>query len=84
MKCSQIHTASIQDLHMDMILLKILDMGFNEMFLDHHFKYTVPTCGSGSNKTWTRVSTRRSQILIASMLVLIRMVDMCFNGMFYN
>ena len=51
MKCSQIHTASIQDLHMDMILLKILDMGFNEMFLDHHFKYTGPTCGSSSNKT---------------------------------
>ena len=35
---------------MDLVLIKLEDMIFNEMFSDPHFRYSVPTCGFGFNQ----------------------------------
>ena len=36
MGCSQIHTVGIQRLQLDLILIRLEDMGFNGMFSDPH------------------------------------------------
>ena len=35
---------------MDLVLIKLVDMGFNRMFSDPHCRYTEPIGGSGVNK----------------------------------
>ena len=34
---------------MELVLIRLVDMSFNRMFSDPHYKYTWPTYGSGFN-----------------------------------
>ena len=47
---SQIRTVGIQVLHVNLVLIRLVDMGFNEMFSYPHYRYTVPTGKSGINQ----------------------------------
>ena len=49
MKTSQILTVVIYCLQVDLILIKLMDMGYNEIFSDPHCSYILPTGGSGVN-----------------------------------
>ena len=50
MRYSQILTVGLQTLHVDLVLIRLLDMGFNGMLSDPHSRFTHPTCGSGFNQ----------------------------------
>ena len=48
--CSQIFTVIIQGLQVDLVSIRLVDMGFNRMFSDPHCCYTGPTGGFGLNQ----------------------------------
>ena len=49
MRCSQILTIDIQCLQVDLMLIRLVDMGFSGMFSDPHYRYTMPTVGPHFN-----------------------------------
>ena len=55
MGCSHILTIGTQCLQVDLVLIRLVDMGFNGMFTYPHYRYTVPTGGSGFNHTLTQI-----------------------------
>ena len=46
MGCSQILTIGIQDLEVDLLLFRLVDMRFNGMFSNPHYRYTRSRSGS--------------------------------------
>ena len=48
--CSQILTVDLQDLQVDLVLIRLVDMGFNWMFSYPHCRFTRHTGGSGFNQ----------------------------------
>ena len=50
MGCSQILTVGIHDLNVDLVLIRLMDMGFNGMFSNPHCRYTRPTYGYSFNQ----------------------------------
>ena len=46
MGCSQILTIGIQNLQVDLMLIRLVVMGFSRMFSDPHYRYKGPTGGS--------------------------------------
>ena len=36
---------------MEMVLIRLVAMGFSGVFSDPHYVYTGPTCGNGFNQT---------------------------------
>ena len=50
MGCSQIFTVGMQDLLVDLVLIRLVDRGFNGMFSNPHCMYTGSTGGSGFNQ----------------------------------
>ena len=84
--CSQILTVYIQGLQVDLVLYRLVDMDFSGMFSDPHCIYTRPTGRpgfiqiGGHGFQW---DVLRSSLYVCKVdLVLIRLVDMDFNGMF--
>ena len=84
----QILAVGRQGLQVDLVLIRLVDMGFNGMFSYSCCGYTEPTGGSffnlvgGHGFQW---DVLRSSLGIQGLpvdLVLIRLVDMGFNGMF--
>ena len=49
MICSQIPTVGIQDQQVDLVLIRLVDISFNDLFSDPHCRYTGPTGGFGFN-----------------------------------
>ena len=47
MGCSHILTVGIQGLYVDLVLIRLVDMGFNGMFSYPHCRYTLDIGGSG-------------------------------------
>ena len=43
---SQILTIGIQGPQVDVMLIRLVDMSFSEMFSDPHYRYTMPSGGS--------------------------------------
>ena len=50
MGCSQILTVGTQGLQVNLVLIRLVDMGFNGMFSDSYCRYTGPTGKSGFNQ----------------------------------
>ena len=50
MRCSHILTVGTQGLQVNLVLIRLMDMGFNEMFSYPHCRYTGPTGKSGFNQ----------------------------------
>ena len=50
MRYSQILTVDIYGLQVDNILIRLMDMSFNEMFSDPHSRYIGPTGGYHFNQ----------------------------------
>ena len=49
--CSQILTEGIHGIHVDLVLIRLVDMGFRGMFSDPYCRCTGPTYVSGFNQT---------------------------------
>ena len=49
MGCSQILTLCLQDLQVDFVLIRLVDIGFSGMFSDTYCRYTGSTGGLGFN-----------------------------------
>ena len=76
----------------DLVLIRLVDMGFNRMFLDPHCRYTqglqvdlglIRLVVMGFNRMFLDPHCRYTQGLQVD-LVLIRLMDMGFNRMFLD
>ena len=86
--CSLIITVGIQGLQVDLVLIRLVDIGYSGMFSDPHCMYTRLISGFDFNQIGGHWLVGCSPILTVCIqglqvdLTLIRLVDIGYSGMF--